>query len=759
VDIIIFIAVALLILAAVGLIVGVANDAVNFLNSAVGSNSAPRIWIMIVASIGIMVGVTFSSGMMEVARKGIFDPSFFTLEDIMYVFLAVIIANILLLDFFNTFGLPTSTTVAIVFNLLGASLVVAAVKMANAGMSVFDAFTAINAPSVLKIITGIFISVVIAFIVGAIAQYLTRLIFTFDYARRMKRYGALYCAVAMTGIMYFMLLKGVSGASFMSSESIQWILQHTWVVLGIAFAIWVVVFQFLLVFTKINIFKPIVLAGTFSLAMAFAANDLVNFIGAPLAGVNAIQLAQGNPDPLHMTMEALNNKIPINTWHLLAAGVIMVLTLWINKKTRTVTRTELSLGRQDEGFERFPSTAASRGIVRAVIVFFNFISRITPAYIREKVNRRFDNSMVVLEKDANGEEGMFDVIRGSVNLMISAILISLGTTMQLPLSTTYVTFMVAMATALPDRAWGRESAVYRVSGVLTVVGGWFLTAILAALIAAAVGAVLFVGKLPAVIIMLALTVYLFYHSIVIHRRREKEHQEDERVVVKQEMTPDEAKDVLFKEVGSFVYSAGEAVYLNTKGLFEEDRNALKEAKKIAKSMNRQCKAMTTSIVHTSRLSGDDSFDQALANAIGALQRLSSTVKNLTYQSYSHIDNNHNVFNDIQAGELRQLDAKLQSVIGSAKDMSTGTGSLTLDTVHTQVGELKDLSRKFDKNQLKRTKKEKYPSRTSLLFFEILSDTNAIVDNLLILLHVSLSFNGYAPEQLRMAVSEGDPAEE
>jgi phosphate/sulfate permease len=741
VDTLLFIVIALIALAVIGLMVGVANDAVNFLNSAIGSNAAPRFVILILASAGILFGVTLSSGMMEVARKGIFDPSFFTLNEIMVVFLAVMLSNVLLLDFFNTFGMPTSTTVSIVFGLFGSALAVAGLSAMDSGAGFFSGFEAINAPSVIKIMIGIILSVVIGFIVGSLVQYLTRMLFTFDYVRRMKRYGAIYGAVALTVLLFFILLKGSKGASFLTSDVSTWINDNTWAIALISFVFWTIILQLFLMFTKVNIFKPIVLVGTFSLAMAFAANDLVNFIGAPLAGLNAYTLSIGGPDPLNQSMNILNQKIQVNTWYLLISGAIMVVTLWLNKKSRSVTKTELSLGRQDEGFERFESNAPARGIVRAVLVVFNAVSSVTPESVKSKISTRFDRTKIILERNAAGELPMFDMIRASVNLMVAAILISIGTSLKLPLSTTYVTFIVAMATALPDRAWGRESAVFRVAGVLTVIGGWFLTAFFAAATSAIIAAMIYYGGVVAIVLLLLLAAYLLYRTSGFHKRRAKEMEEDERDSHPAVTTPEEAKNQLLADVSSFILSAGEAVKLNTDGLFNEDRNAIKNAKKIAKTMNKQSKKMTTSIILTSKFDEDEDseFDQIYANAIGALQRLSATVKNLSYQSFTHVDNNHNMFNDVQTEELQELDDKLQSFLLNLRQIFDGNSEVTLDSIHEQASAVKEMIRKCDKNQLKRTKKEKYPSRTSLLFFEILSDSNAIVDNLLILLHVAESF--------------------
>ena len=374
------------------LIVGVSNDAVNFLNSSIGSKVAPRNVIMIIASLGMLAGVTFSSGMMEVARKGIFHPQFFTMPELMTIFLAVMLTDILLLDLYNTFGLPTSTTVSIVFELLGAAVAVSLLKLYTSGDGLGRVLEYINTGKALTIIFGILLSVVVAFAVGALVQFISRIIFTFDYEKRLRRYGALWGGVALSSITYFILIKGSKGASFITPEVSDFIKGNTWLILLGSFGVCAVLLQILLSFTRVSILKVIVLIGTFALAMAFAANDLVNFIGVPLAGLSSYQVAAATSDPMNTTMEALAGKVPGNTALLIMAGVIMVITLWVSRKARSVTKTEIRLGRQDEGFERFESTVLSQTIVRLVSSIFDSVGRLFPRSLRGAVNRRFDRS-------------------------------------------------------------------------------------------------------------------------------------------------------------------------------------------------------------------------------------------------------------------------------------------------------------------------------------------------------------------------------
>ena len=494
------------------LIVGVSNDAVNFLNSSIGSRVAPRHVIMIIASLGMLAGVTFSSGMMEVARKGIFHPQFFTMPELMTMFLAVMLTDIILLDLYNTFGLPTSTTVSIVFELLGAAVAVSVVKVLDAGEGLSTVIEYINTAKALAIISGILLSVVVAFATGAVIQYMTRMIFTFDFQKRIGKYGALWGGMALASIIYFILIKGSKGASFISPETLAWIKGHTWLILFISFAACSVALQALMLLTKISILKVIVLVGTFALAMAFAANDLVNFIGVPLAGFHAYLEADASGDLTGQTMEALSGKVRSETLYLLIAGGVMVVTLWISRKARTVTKTEVRLGRQDEGLERFEATALSQTIVRIVGSFFVSVRKVVPKALSNKISSRFERSEFRPTPAADGTVPSFDLVRASVNLMVASALISFATSLKLPLSTTYVTFMVAMGTSLADQAWGRESAVFRVTGVLTVVGGWFFTAFMAFTVASIFAVIIFYGREGAVIGILALAVFLILRN-------------------------------------------------------------------------------------------------------------------------------------------------------------------------------------------------------------------------------------------------------
>ena len=462
-------------LAVIDLFVGVSNDAVNFLNSAVGSRTAPFWVIMTVASLGVLLGATFSSGMMEVARTGVLVPEHFTFKEVIIVFTAVMVCDVLLLNTFNSLGLPTSTTVSIVFELFGGATALACYKVWSSGAPIADLGLYLNSAKALAMIMAILVSVVVAFFAGLFVQYLLRLIFSFNYERYYKLFGGIYGGVSLTAVFYFLVIKGAKGASIMQPEWISWIGANTTELLLGCFAILTVLFQALIMALRINIFPIIILAGTFSLAFAFAGNDLVNFIGVPLAALSSYEIwsAVEGADPTTFTMEGLRHNQGTPTYFLLASGLVMVLTLWFSKKAHRVIRTSISLASSARGGkEQFGSSLPARVVVRSAIRFNNLAHQIIPASVIKSLATRFEK-----KKLAPGEvELPFDEIRASVNLVLAAALIASATSLKLPLSTTYVTFMVAMGSSLADGAWDRESAVYRISGVLTVISGWFMTA-------------------------------------------------------------------------------------------------------------------------------------------------------------------------------------------------------------------------------------------------------------------------------------------
>ena len=508
-------------LATIDLTVGVSNDAVNFLSSAVGSRAAKVKHVLIVAAVGVFVGASFSSGMMDVARHGIFDQSFFTFQNVMCIYLAVVISDVFLLDLFNSLGLPTSTTVSMVFELLGASFITALLSSSGIGLGM------LNTDKAMTIIISIFLSVAIAFVFGLIVQWISRVIFTFNYRKKLGYKIGLYGGFASTAIMYFMIVKGLKGSSIkaMLPDVVQqFVFEDTTKFILCAFVVLTLLMQ-LLHWCKVNVLKVVVLMGTFSLAMAFAGNDLVNFIGVTLAGLESFQAFVGQGGDLNMTMGSLNLPATTNVLFLVGAGAIMVYALFTSKKARKVLQTSIDLSsQQNEEGEMFGTSSVARNLVRATTKLVDAVSRNTPEKVKKWVARRF----APLEER---EDVAFDLVRASVNLVLAGLLIAVGTSFKLPLSTTYVTFMVGMGSSLADRAWSRESAVYRVTGVVSVIGGWFITAGAAFIIAALVATILNYGGIIAMYIMIAIVIYLLIRSHIAYNKKKSTEKVDEKMNV------------------------------------------------------------------------------------------------------------------------------------------------------------------------------------------------------------------------------------
>ena len=519
-----FVVVFLFVLAIIDLWVGVSNDAVNFIGSAVGARAAKLKHVMMVAAAGVFIGAAFSNGMMEVARSGIFNPSGFAFSEVMVIFLAVMVSDVFLLDLFNSLGLPTSTTVSMVFELLGAAFITAIIKVATSDSSM-DVIGLLNTDKALVMIISIFLSVAIAFVFGLLVQWIARMIFTFHYKKNLGSKIGIFGGVAVTSIVYFMLIKGLKGTSIVSDSAKVFVEENTLMILAGCFVLFTVLMQ-LLHWCKVNVLKVVVLVGTFSLALAFAGNDLVNFIGVTLAGFDSflVYVSSGaGADELMMT--SLAEPAKTSTFFLFVAGLIMVVALWTSKKAKKVLQTSIGLSKQqNDGNEMFGTSGFARNLVRVTTKAVTAVSRKTPRGVKNWVNSRF----TPLEER---EDVAFDLVRASVNLVLGGLLIAVGTSLKLPLSTTYVTFMVAMGSSLADRAWGRESAVYRVTGVVSVVGGWFITAGAAFVLAAIVAVVMYFGGLPAMFVMIALVCYLLYRSSVNYKKKSEEESGDENAKV------------------------------------------------------------------------------------------------------------------------------------------------------------------------------------------------------------------------------------
>lgn len=573
------IVVFLFILAVFDLSVGVSNDAVNFLTSAVGSKAATFKTIIIVASAGVFIGAAMSNGMMDVARNGIFRPESLSFYDVIAIFMAVMVTDIILLDIFNSLGMPTSTTISLVFGLLGATFVVALFKMA-APESTLGLGDLLNAEKALSVIVGIFLSVAIAFIFGTVVQFLARLLFTFEYKSKLKWKVGLFGGVACTAIVYFMLLKGIKDLTIMTPELKLWINTHTALILASSFVIFTIIAQGLYLL-KINVFKVVVLIGTFSLAMAFAGNDLVNFIGVPLTALASYQdyaAAGGGNAQSHM-MGVLNQSANTPIYFLVGAGMIMVVSLATSKKARQVTKTTVGLSSKSQGEELFGSSRIGRGVVRMALNSYFWVSQHTPESVKRWVRKRMDNSVTQEEDGA-----AFDLVRGAVNLMIASMLIAFGTSLKLPLSTTFVTFMVAMGTSLADRAWGRESAVFRITGVISVIGGWFITAGFAFIGAGLVVCAMHMGGIPVMIAGGVIAVVLLIRSNIRFRRKQKS--EDKETLFQTILSTENIDEVwrLFlvyvnEKEKMFLQFAGENYRLVTDGFINDNSKLLSKAEK------------------------------------------------------------------------------------------------------------------------------------------------------------------------------------
>lgn len=728
-EIYLFVIIALALLATSNLWVGVANDAVNFLGSAVGSRAASFKTVLAVAAIGMVVGVTFSSGMMEVARNGIVNPEMFRFQEIIIIFLAYAIGDLILLDLFNTFGLPTSTTVSLIFGLVGAGVVVSILRIVEMDGNMASLEQYINTAKVLTFASAIIVSIVMSFLFGSIVQYLSRMLFTFDYAERFKRWGGLWSGLAITTITYFILMKGLKGASFITPEMADYIKANTSMIMLGSFAFWSVVLHLLINFTKVNVLKGIVLVGTFSLAMAFAANDLVNFLGAPLAGISAYMAANASSTPFEISMTMLNDPYKANTLVLLAAGMVMVIILYVSKKSKTVTKMAVGLGSQEEEVERFQSFAISRGLVRSVITFFDGVQRVTPEPIKKFVSSRFDKTKMPRWENEKVAPPAFDLIRASVNLMVAAGLISLGTSLKLPLSTTYVTFIVAMATALSDRAWGRDTAVYRVSGVLTVIGGWFITAFMAAFIAGAIALIIWYFSFVGMALMVSLAIFLVFRSTLIHKKREKEFEEKEKVTMKIHTSKDDLFNNIINGIGKYVHSTSNLISNCSDGIIRNDLKALRMTKQESKLMPKDSDIIISYIAKSIKKFDEKEIEKAhfFTDLIGYLNVLSSLSRRMTIQSFDYFDNNHKLLTKEQVSEINEISSLAGNILTSLGNCIINREYFN-ENIDARFEAMKSQMNTYKSNQAKRMIEQKSTSWQNLLYLSYLDYCERLVLN-------------------------------
>ncbi len=710
----------LMALAVSGLVVGVANDAINFLNSAVGSKAAPRRVILAIASVGMIVGALTSGGMMEVARSGVFYPAQFTFAEIMMLFLGVMFANVILLDLFNTFGLPTSTTVSLVFGLLGAGLAAATVKIAdNSELTIANLGSFINSGSTLVIVSGILLSVALAFAGGSIIMYITRILFTFRYAKVFRNFGYLWCGIAFTAIVYFALFKGLKSSGLVGEEFTEFVNGHLWLSL---LALWLgcsallAVMQHLL---KLNILKITILTGTFSLALAFAGNDLVNFIGVPIAGYDAFLIAKESPEGAGTLMTKLMEPVQTNFVLLLIAGIVMILTLWTSKKAKTVADTEINLAKQDEGAERFGSTMMSRSIVRASLAINRAVEKAVPDSVLRSINKRF----LPLRPGENENKAPFDMIRATVNLTVASILISIATNMKLPLSTTYVTFMVAMGSSLADRAWGRESAVYRITGVLTVIAGWFFTALVAFALALAVTFALMYGGMVAVGAVTLLCVWMLYHSSRMHRKRE------ERATPS--VLPSDASDVLDQCTRQVIDTMTQATQIYKKtimGIFDENRRVLRHMVKDSNELFYQARERKYEVMPTLRRLHAEDIDSGYyyVQAVDYMSEMTKALVHITRPSFEHIDNHHEGLTEQQVGDLVSINDEVSAIYDRINAMLATNDFSDIESVMRMRDRLFEKMDEAVRAQLRRIKAKQATTKNSMLYLNILNETKTMV---------------------------------
>ena len=729
----IFFLVVLFLLAISDLMVGVANDAVNFLNSAIGSKVAKRRVIMLIASIGILAGALLSNGMMEVARKGLFHPQYFLFAEIILIFLAVMFTDVLLLDFFNTFGLPTSTTVSLVFGLLGAAVGMAFFKVGDGAIIVVDGVEKIaqvgdfiNSSKALAIISSILLSVVFSFVFGIIVQWISRLLFTFNTERTIKYYGAIWGGLAISAITYFILIKGLKDASFMTKENYQLIKENTLTILGLSFVLWTVLLQLGTWVFKTNPLKIVVLAGTFALAMAFAGNDLVNFIGVPLAGFESYKayVANGGVDLL---MTRLLGEIHTPMYFLFGAGVIMVITVWFSKKAKTVAETELRLSRQEEGNERFGSSAFSRVLVRKVVNTGTIFSHVIPQTVIDKVKRRFDTTELEERTKKDPNPPMFDMVRASVNMMVASILIAIGTSYKLPLSTTYVTFMVAMSTSLVDGAWGRDSAVYRITGVFTVIGGWFITGLAAFSVAFFLSIFMGWAQVFGVVAILIFVVFSFYRTHIVHKKREENN-----LATKEEVENIPTVVSMFEANNKGIaktLNVVSGIFSDTvKGLIRENRKELKKQVQISVELEQKLANKKSKIHQTINSLPPDSVEAShyYVLTLDYLKELAHCINYMAEPVFNHVDNNHKPILPAQAEELTHIAEEFSGFAKRMVSMLDSNNEAKLEEINAEQVRIIGLIREARKNLIKAIKKNDVGTKNSMLLLSILSEVRNIL---------------------------------
>ena len=752
-DVYIVMLVALFALAITDLVVGVSNDAVNFLNSAIGSKAVPLRTILIVASIGVAVGAIFSSGLMEVAREGIFVPGKFYFEEIMIIFMAVMIADILLLDFFNSIGLPTSTTVSIVFELLGAAVCVSLLKIYYSTGDYSTIYEYINTAKATQIIVGILMSVGIAFTVGTVIQYFSRLVFTFQYEKKLKYVGAIFGGLSFTSLLYFILMKGLKSIAIVPVEILDFINNNSLLIVVVSFIIFTGISQVVISFFEINILKIIILVGTFSLALAFAGNDLVNFIGVPIAAWQSFEIWQAAYQatgvlPNELLMDGLSGKVQTPVYLLLLAGLIMVMTLWFSKKAMRVTDTEVNLSRQMEGAERFEPNFISRGLVRYFIIAGNAVESVIPASFSEKLSEKFKKKEL-LSRKKQMDAPSFDLVRASVNLVVASILISIATNLKLPLSTTYVTFMVAMGTSLADRAWDRDSAVYRVAGVINVIGGWFVTAFVAFMGAATFAAIIYFGGIIAIAILVLIAMVLIVRSAIVHSRRVKEEKKLKRYNRSDIVTINEITVETSENISSVIGGINKMFTKTVDNLGYHDLNKLKKNSKAIDKLEEEIDELKGNIFYFIKSLDDDSVEASkfYILILDYLQDMVQSIGFITRTSYNHVHNNHKNLKFNQVRELKGIDVKMQSLFDDIQHIFDTHKFGNIEGVIAEKQQLLDHVSELIEKQITRIRTSETSPKNTKLYFGLLLETKDLIASTMSLLQLFKEFNQEAKQSI------------
>ena len=741
-----FLIIFLFVLAVFDLSVGVSNDAVNFMNSAIGSKAASFKVIMVIAAIGIFVGASLSNGMMDIARHGIYQPQHFYFSEIMCILLAVMLTDVVLLDIFNSLGMPTSTTVSLVFELLGGTVAISLIKIANSN-GALQLGDLLNTDKAFTVILAIFLSVAIAFFFGAIVQYISRLIFTFNYKKHMNYFIGLFGGLAATSILYFMLIKGLKESSFMEGDLKTMIYSNTDTIVWGALIFFTLLMQ-VLHWLKVNVFKVVILLGTFALALAFAGNDLVNFIGVPLAGYSSYMdlMAQGGTTTTDtFLMESLLEPAKTPWYFLVGSGLVMVIALATSKKAQAVIKTSVDLARQSDGNENFGTSPVARVLVRTCNNASNTILSVVPLRVKDWIDSRFNNNEIILEDKAS-----FDLVRASVNVVLSGLLIALGTSLKLPLSTTYVAFMVAMGSSLADRAWGRESAVYRITGVLSVIGGWFITAGAAFTICFLVALLIHVGGIAAMAAMVGLAIYMLIRNQILYKKMKKEAMQEEvdSTISKLRETKDKREALsLFREhsrdeLCDVLNFASDTFNRSVHGFMDEN---LRELRKVMsaieekKSYLKQVKRVGT--LGVTQLEHDIAIDKGLYYYQGNdfASEIVFSIRRLTEPGKEHVDNHFSPLCEVQKEDFGKMTDEIVSFLNRSSVMIESNDYHRMDDL---IAESVDLTAKLTllkKEELKRIQGQSGSTKVSMVYLNMVQEAQNVVSFTANLLKVSRKF--------------------